>query len=186
MIGRDEAIALFDIEDVGRSAARMDYAKLTHINGVWLRAADDDRLTKEVLDRLGLPEHGTPAVRIRALMPALKERAKTLAELAESAAFLARSAPLPFEPKAAALLTDEAKAQLRELSETLAVTPFDKEALHAALQEFAERRGRKLGQVAQPLRAALTGSTVSPPIDATLAALGREETLARIAAAVAG
>ncbi|HKM62450.1 MAG TPA: glutamate--tRNA ligase [Acidisphaera sp.] len=186
VIGRDEAIVLFDIEDVGRAAARMDYAKLTHINGVWLRAADDDRLTAEVLRRLGLPEAGTAAARVRVLMPALKERAKTLVELAESAAFLARSAPLPFEPKAAALLTEDAKSLLHELAALLAGTPFEKEALDGALRGFAERTGRKLGQVAQPLRAALTGSTVSPPIDATLTALGREESLARINAAVAG
>src|SRR5271165_7525999 len=162
VIGRDEAIVLFDIEDVGRAAARMDYAKLTHINGVWLRAADDDRLTAEVLRRLGLPEAGTAAARVRVLMPALKERAKTLVELAESAAFLARSAPLPFEPKAAALLTEDAKSLLHELAALLAGTPFEKEALDGALRGFAERTGRKLGQVAQPLRAALTGSTVSP------------------------
>ncbi len=118
-------------------------------------------------------------------MPGLKERAKTLVELADSAAFLARSVPLPFEPKAAALLTPEAKLMLREVAQALAATDFSPLALDAALRGFAENSGRKLGQVAQPLRAALTGSTISPGIDATLAALGRDEALARIAAAVA-
>ncbi|HUZ63386.1 MAG TPA: glutamate--tRNA ligase [Acetobacteraceae bacterium] len=186
VIGRDEAIRLFDIDAVGRAASRMDYAKLTHLNGVWLRQADDERLTAEVLARLagrpGLDLGPTPAGRIRMLMPGLKERAKTLVELAESASFLARHAPLPTEPKAAALLTVEAREMLRALAPVLAATDFTPPALDAALRTFAEATGRKLGQVAQPLRAALTGSTTSPGIDATLAALGRDEALARIAA----
>jgi len=116
-------------------------------------------------------------------MPGLKERAKTLVELADNAAFLARTIPLPCEPKAAALLTAEAKLMLREVAQVLASTDFSVPALDGALRAFAETSGRKLGQVAQPLRAALTGSTTSPGIDATLAALGRDEALARIAAA---
>jgi glutamyl-tRNA synthetase len=186
-IPRDEAIRLFDIADVNRGAARMDYAKLTHLNGMYIRQADDDRLTREVLHRLahrpGLALGAIAAGRIRALMPALKERAKTLVELADSAAFLARPVPLPFEPKAAAALTPEARLMLRDLADALGETDFSAPVLDAVLRSFAERTGRKLGQVAQPLRAALTGSTVSPGIDATLAALGRDEALARISAA---
>jgi glutamyl-tRNA synthetase len=187
ILSRDEAISLFDLGGVGRAASRMDYAKLTHLNGVWLRAADDARLTDEVLKRLagrdGVVLDEVAAARIAALMPGLKERAKTLVELADSAAFLARSVPLPFDAKAAALLNDEAKGVLRDIAVALAATDFSQAALDAALRAFAERTGKKLGQVAQPLRAALTGSTVSPGIDATLAALGRAEALARIEAA---
>jgi glutamyl-tRNA synthetase len=189
IVGRDEAIRLFDLDGVGRAAARMDYAKLTHINGIYLRAADDDRLTREVLGRLAHRTDlalGTDAAhRVRALMPGLKERAKTLVELADAAAFLAHPLPLPMQPKAKALLTPEAKLMLRALGEALAGTDFTAPAVDAALRAFAERQGLKLGQVAQPLRAALTGSTASPPIDATVAALGRAETLARLAAAAA-
>jgi glutamyl-tRNA synthetase len=189
VIGREAAIALFDLAGVGRAASRMDYAKLTHLNGIYLRAADDDRLAHDVQERLArrgdLALGSIAAGRIRALMPGLKERAKTLVELADSAAFLARTVPLPMEPKAAAALTPEARIMLRELAPALAATDFSAAALDAALRAFAEASGRKLGQVAQPLRAALTGSTTSPGIDATLAALGREEALARIAA-VAG
>ena len=118
-------------------------------------------------------------------MPGLKERAKTTVELADSAAFLAHPLPLPMDPKAAALLTPEARLMLRDLGAHLAATDFSVPELDAALRAFATAGGRKLGQVAQPLRAALTGSTVSPGIDATLAALGRDEALARIAAAAA-
>jgi glutamyl-tRNA synthetase len=219
ILGREEAIRLFDIVDVNRGPSRMDYAKLTNLNGVYIRQADDDRLTRDVLHRLAHrpdlsvggdaagpiggdaagpiggdaagpiggdaagPIAGHAAVRIRALMPALKERAKTLVELADSAAFLARVVPLPMEPKAAAALTAEARLLLRDVGAALAETDFSVAAIDAALRAFAESRDLKLGQVAQPLRAALTGSTVSPGIDATLAALGRAESLARIGAA---
>jgi glutamyl-tRNA synthetase len=119
-------------------------------------------------------------------MPALKERAKTLVELAQAAAFLARPLPLPFEPKAEAHLTLDARQMLSELAPLLAESDFTAAGVDAALRAFAEAAGKKLGQVAQPLRAALTGSTTSPPIDATLAALGRTEALARIAAVSEG
>ncbi|MGE0222677.1 MAG: glutamate--tRNA ligase [Acetobacteraceae bacterium] len=187
VVDREEAIRLFDIADVNRGASRMDYAKLTNLNGIYIRKADDDRLTKEVLQRLAhrpdLSLGSIAAGRIRALMPQLKERAKTLVELADAAAFLARVVPLPMEPKAAGQLTAENRLMLRDVGAALAETDFTIPSLDAALRGFAERSGRKLGQVAQPLRAALTGSTVSPGIDATLAALGRDEALARISAA---
>ena len=214
ILSREEQVRLFDIDGVGRAASRMDYAKLTHLNGVYLRQADDERLTHDVLQRLAhrtdLSLGSIAAERIRTLMPGLKERAKTLVELTGSASFLAHTAQaritgtgrvsasafvlpfepkaaavLPFEPKAVALLTPEAKLMLRDVAAALAETDFSAQAVDAALRAFAERTGRKLGQVAQPLRAALTGSTMSPGIDATLAALGRDEALARIAAAAA-
>jgi glutamyl-tRNA synthetase len=186
VLDRDQAIRLFDLDGVGRAPSRMDYAKLTHLNGIYLRQADDDRLTREVLERLAhrkdLALGANAAKRISALMPALKERAKTLVELADAAAFLARALPLPMEPKAAAQLTPEARLMLRSVADVLAGTDFTVSAIDAALRAFADASGRKLGQVAQPLRAALTGSTASPGIDLTLAALGKEEALARLAA----
>ncbi len=187
ILSRDEAIKLFDLDGVGRAASRMDYAKLTHLNGVWLRHADDARLTRDVLARLagqdGLVLDAVTESRVLTLMPGLKERAKTLVELAASAAFLARRVPLPFDAKAQAALNDDARAVLRDVAAGLAASDFSVSGVDAVLRDFAKRTGRKLGQVAQPLRAALTGSTTSPGIDATLAALGRDEALARIAAA---
>jgi glutamyl-tRNA synthetase len=189
IISRAEAIALFDLDGVGRAASRMDYAKLTHLNGVWLRQADDDRLTREVMRLLslrpGVTADATAAARIRQLMPGLKERAKTMVELADSAEFLARTVPLSFDAKAQALLTPDNRRMLSAVASDLGATDFSPTAIDAALRAFAEAHGRKLGQVAQPLRAALTGSATSPGIDATLAALGRDEALARIAAAAA-
>ena len=188
ILDRAAAVALFDIDGVGRAASRMDFAKLTHVNGVYLRQANDDRLTRETLDRLraipGLNVDEIAAGRIRRLMPGLKERAKTLVELAGSAAFLARELPLPFDAKAASLLTPQARFLLADVVEALAATDFSAPALDTSLRQFAETSGHKLGQLAQPLRAALTGSTTSPGIDVTLAALGREEALARIRSAI--
>ena len=124
VIDPDEAIRLFDLDGVGRAPSRMDYAKLTNLNGIYIRHADDDRLTREVLERLAhrtdLALGASAATRIRALMPALKERAKTLVELADAAAFLARPLPLPMEPKAASLLTPEARLMLRDVAGALA------------------------------------------------------------------
>jgi glutamyl-tRNA synthetase len=189
IVGREEAIRLFDIVDVNRGAARMDYLKLTNLNGVYIRAASDDRLTRDVMQRLAEKPDLTigpdAAGRIAALMPALKERAKTVVDLANAAAFLVRSVPLTMDAKAAAVLTGEARSMLRAIGPALAETDFSIPAIDGALRGFAERSGLTLGQVAQPLRAALTGSSVSPGIDATLAALGRAESLARITAAAA-
>ncbi len=187
VLDREEAIKLFDLDGVGRSPSRMDYKKLDNLSGVWLRAADDDKLTAEVVARLAAQDLDADqaADSIRTLMPGLKERAKTLVELAESAAFLARRLPFSYDAKAAALLTPDAKAMLAELAEALGATDFSAPALDAALRAYAEAHGKKLGQVAQPVRAALTGTTTSPGIDATLAALGRDESLARLLAAAA-
>ena len=187
VIAREEAIRLFDVADVNRGASRMDYVKLTHLNGVWMRAADDARLVRATLSRLAHRTElalGTNAAhRVAALMPELKQRAKTLNELADAAAFLAHPLPLAMEPKAAALLTAENRLLLRDVAAALAVADFTREGIDAVLRTLAEAKGLKLGQVAQPLRAALTGSTVSPGIDATLLALGRDEALVRLAAA---
>jgi len=187
VVPRDRAIALFDLKDVGRSASRMDHAKLLHLNGVYLRAADDDRLAHEVMERLvkrGVLFGAEGAARVRALMPDLKERAKTLEELAGAAAFAAVEGPPPMEPKAAALLTTEARARLADLAQFLSDAPWERVELERWLRDYAEVKGMKLGQVAQPLRAALTGSTQSPPIDAVLAALGRTEAMDRVLAAM--
>ena len=123
-LNRAEAIELFDVGGIGRSPSRMDYKKLDNLNGSWLRDADDARLTQDVVDRLnarGLAGDGTRA-RIETLMPGLKDRARTLVELADSAAFLALNLPLTMDAKAAALLTAEAKAMLRDVAAALGGT----------------------------------------------------------------
>jgi glutamyl-tRNA synthetase len=187
ILSRDEQIRLFDLDGVGRSASRMDYTKLEHVNAVYLREADDERLTNDVMERLagreGVETGAETRRRVLELMPGLKERARTLVELADSAAFLGRQVPLSFDAKAEKQLTPEGCDMLSELARDLAVVePFTAEPIHEALRLFAEKRDLKLGKVAQPLRAALCGTTTSPGIDATAAALGRDEVLARIGA----
>jgi len=181
IIGAEAAERIFDIGDVGRAASRMDYAKLTHINGVYLRAADPARLAAMVAERLS-PD-ATGLARIAALMPAMQERAKSVIELAEGARFaLGHGAP-PADEKARAMLNDEARARLVRLAEMLAGGDWSQPGLETRLKAFAEAEGVKLGAVAQPLRAALTGSLQSPPIDAVLAALGEAQAMFRIKAA---
>ncbi len=186
VVPHDRAIELFDIKDVGRSASRMDYAKLTHLNGVYLRQADDARLTRAVLEVLGKRGvlFGTDgAERVAMLMPDLKERARTLEELAGSAAFAAHESLPAIDDKALASLTPEARARLADLAEFLSTAPWEKADLEHWLRDYAEVKGVKLKDIAQPLRAALCGSLTSPPINAVLWALGRDESLLRIMAA---
>jgi glutamyl-tRNA synthetase len=116
-------------------------------------------------------------------MPDILPRARTLLEAADMCGFAVATLPLTFEPKAEAQLTPDAKDRLRDLAEFLEDAPWERADLDKWLRDYADVKGIKLGAVAQPLRAALTGSTQSPPIDAVLFALGKGEALARIRAA---
>ena len=119
--------------------------------------------------------------RLEAAMPGLKTRAKTLADLAEVARFYVERRPIPIDDKARAILDEDARRLLRALAEALPQQPWTAAALEARVREFAEAQGQKLGAAAQPLRAALTGATASPPIFEVMEVLGPEETLGRIA-----
>jgi glutamyl-tRNA synthetase len=180
-------VAWFGLEAVGKSAARFDFDKLNNLNGHYIRQADDTRLTDLVVPRLeasGLAVDATGRARVLAAMPLLKPRARTLIELAEGAAFLVRPRPLPITPQADKLLGDEARqhlSALREALETLAPEQWQAAQLEQAVQDFVAARNLRLKDIAQPLRAALTGSHASPGIFDVLAVLGREESLARIA-----
>ncbi|ANK81275.1 MAG: glutamate--tRNA ligase [Rhizobiales bacterium NRL2] len=180
----EQAIEWFDLDHVGRSAARFDFQKLEHLNGHYLRQADDGRLVGlvcEMLARKGQDVDADGRARLLAIMPSLKERAKTVAELAESADFLFAERPLATNEKAAKLLSGEAPQILAGVRDSLAaLEDWNAEAAEAAVRDYAETNELKLGKVAQPLRAALTGSNVSPGIFDVLVALGREESLARI------
>ncbi|WP_142847005.1 glutamate--tRNA ligase [Telmatospirillum sp. J64-1] len=189
IISTEQAIEWFDLDGVGRSASRFDMVKLTNLNGHYIRQADDARLVDLIVPRLetalGQPLDETGKARLLAGMKGLKERAKTLVELAESALFYVRSRPLQPDEKAAKLLDADGRALLDRLaSRFAAAAEWRAEALEEETRKLAEEAELKLGKLAQPLRAALTASTVSPPIFEVMEILGKEETLARIGDAV--
>lgn len=187
----EEMIAAFDLASVGRAAARFDFAKLENLNGHYIRHADDQSLVKmfeDVLDHvvpsrneLKAKLNDTTRAQLLKAMPALKERAKTLIELIDSAYFIFADRPLELDPKAQALLTQENRKLIGQLHSALEkVETWSGATTEAALRAFAEENALKLGAVAQPLRAALTGRTTSPGIFEVLDVLGRQESLGRL------
>ena len=186
----EEMIAAFDLPQIGRSPARFDFAKLESLNGHYIRAsADADLITalEGLLPHIAggqeLASKMTPILRAKLLtaMPALKERAKTLVELFDATRFLWANRPLELNDQAKVLLTPEAKLVTAALlPELVAMIDWTPETIEAIVRGYAERAGLKLGAVAQPLRAALTGRTTSPPIFDVLAVLGKDESLARL------
>jgi glutamyl-tRNA synthetase len=187
IIPTDQAIAWFNFEAIGKSAARMDYKKLDNLNGHYIREAADTVMVAEVTAfaaRENPPRILSAQARARLLaaMPALKERAKTLVQLDQGAEFLYTDGPRDLDAGAAKILTPEARAILTRTLPALEATDWSGPALEAAARAFAETSGLKLGDVAQPLRAALTGKTTSPPLFEMLALLGREESLTRLRA----
>ena len=181
IITRDQAVQWFDLAAVGKAPSRFDLKKLESLNGHYIREAGDTRLAALVADRIGIADDAARDLLERA-MPALKPRAANLNELADNTRFLFAVRPLPIDVDAAPLLTDAARDTLRQLHGALDAVPhWDTDALEAAVRQVAETAGLKLGQVAQPLRVALTGRRTSPGIFDVLALVGREESLARIA-----
>ena len=191
IIDTAQAVAWFDLDAVNRGAARFDMEKLRSLNGHYIRASDDSALLGAVEGRLAA-HHPAAATdegrrRILALLPEAKARAKTLVELADALAFLVCERPLTLTPKAAKLLGDEARARLARLGAALRPhAAWDEAALEGVVRAFADGEDIGLGAIAQPLRAALTGAHASPGIFAVMAALGRDETLARLEDAAAG
>ena len=184
----EEMVSLFDLAHVGRSPSRFDFAKLENLNAHYLRGTSDAELVaaleafapfrsdgKEIRARLAARRD-----KLVAAMPGLKERAKTLNELIDGAAFILADRPLDLDEKARALLTADARKILQEAVPTLEKTEWRSEKLDAAVRDLAERHRLKLSAVAQPLRAALTGRATSPGIFDVMVVLGKDESLARI------
>jgi len=191
IISRDEAVALFDLDGVGKSPSRFDTKKLLNLNAHYIREADPARLAELVAPRLakiapGFASEGGMA-KLTEAMPELQPRAQDLDELARGAAFLFAQRPLVLDAKAEALLTPEARTLLGAIEARIAVQKdWTTQGLEATLKAEAEQRGLGLGKLAQPLRAALTGQTTSPGIFDVLTLLGRDEALARIRDQAAG
>ncbi len=185
-----EMVDAFDLPAIGRSAARFDFAKLESLNGHYIRQSDNQSLVSLFEDVLQFMPGGetivaklneTTRAQLLLAMPGLKERAKTLVELIDSAVFIFADRPLPIDAKASALLTDTTRDLIGQLRDALLpVSPWTAATTEAAMRAYADANGLKLGGVAQPLRVALTGRTTSPGIFDVLAVLGREESLARL------
>jgi len=192
----EQMIDWFDLDGIGRSPARFDFARLEDLNGHYIRTASDDELMRQI--KALVPELDNSHVleaklakagwdRLARALPGLKERAKTLKELIDGAGFLTAERPLTLDDKAKRLLDGPARQNLLALLARLeATTDWQAAKLEAEVRGFAQARSVKLGQIAQPLRAALTGKSVSPPVFDVMAVLGREETLARIRDQVQG
>ena len=184
LIDRARAIEIFDVSGIGRSPGRTDRKKLENVNGHYIRAADDARLTDLtapfVVEKIGRDLTATDIELLRRSMEYLKPRAKDLLELAEGATFLFRTRPLDMEDRALALLEGQGAQLLAAATSALSSVEWTNEALDAAVRGVAEEAGVGLGKVAQPLRAALTGRTTSPGIFDVLLLLGREESLGRL------
>src|SRR5262245_26041025 len=186
----EQAIQWFDIDDINKSPGRLDFAKLQDVNSHYIRQSSDAELVRRLQDLLPHLDNGAEIAariekagwdRFAAALPSLKERAKTLLDLIEGAAYLTAQRPIALDDKANKVLDADARASLAKLLPQLEEAPdWQVAVLEASVRTFAEANGQKLGKVAQPLRAALTGRTVSPPVFDVMAVLGREEALARI------
>ena len=192
----EEMIAAFDLTAIGRSPSRFDFAKLENMNGHFIRAMGDDELYSALIDALPYLPRGEEIegrlderkrAELRAAIPGLKERAKTLVELLDGAGFLFAARPLAMDEKAEAILAGGGHAHLMALLPRLqGVGEWSGAELEAVVRAYADEAGAKLGSVAQPMRAALTGRSTSPGIFDVLTVLGREESLGRIADQAAG
>jgi glutamyl-tRNA synthetase len=190
IMSTEQMIEWFDLDAIGRSPARFDFAKLENLNGHYLRDTPDAELVSRVQALLPELPNGRELEsqidaqgwdRFERALPGLKERTKTLVELIYNAAFLFAKRPLAVDEHASKLLDEEGQQTLASLLPRLEdVEPWTPEALEVCVRAFAEETGRKLGKVAQPVRAALTGRSTSPGIFDVLGVLGREESLARI------
>ncbi len=187
IISRDRAVELFDLSGVGKSPSRFDLKKLENLNGHYIRHADDADLTRLVAARLHFEPTDAQIDLLHRAMPELKPRAADINDLADGSRFLFHSRPLEMDADAAKLMEGNAPALLASLHGELdALDRWDTEALETAVREVATREAVKLGAVAQPLRAALTGRKTSPGIFDVLVLLGRDESLGRIADQMAG
>jgi glutamyl-tRNA synthetase len=190
IMSTSQMVDWFDLDGIGRSASRFDFAKLEDLNGHYIRTTSDLELMKRLEDILPFLPNGAKIVarldantraQLLAAIPSLKERAKTLIELLDGAGYLFAERPIALDDKAAKLLDAEARERIRALLPKLeAAEHWLAAPLEEIVRSYAEANGAKLGKVAQPLRAALTGKIVSPPVFDVMAVLGRDEALARI------
>lgn len=184
IISQEQAIEWFDLDAVGKSPARFDFAKLENLNGHYIQEADNQRLVSLIEPLMPVAVDDTGRARLLAGMDGLKTRAKLITHLAENSAFYLVPPQFPLtNPKAAKLLKEGSSALLKELADHLeGHGDWTEEALEQAMREFGEALDLGFGKVAQPVRAALTGSNMSPGLFEVMEVLGRDECLSRMRA----
>ena len=179
-----QAVEWFDLAGIGKAPARLDFDKLAHVNSHWLRLADDERLAKLTLDihlARGRSLAEADEARLQRAMPFVKDRAKTVLDLADQTEFVLKTRPLAIDEKGRALLSGETLERLARLRDRLALfQSWDVFALEAELKSFAESEEVGFGKIGPPMRTALTAALTSPDIARTLSALGRDESLGRL------
>lgn len=180
----EQAIAWFDVRDVVSSPARLDWAKLAHVNNHYIRQADDLRLFELVRDihqGRGVHLHEAAMPALARAIPLVKEGAKTLLELADLTVFVLKARPLALDARTQGLLTDETRARLSRLRDRLSTADdWSGPALEAALRSFAEAEGVGLGKFGPALRGVLSGGAAAPDLASTLCALGAAESIGRL------
>jgi glutamyl-tRNA synthetase len=184
VFGDDQAIAWFDVKDVVKAPARLDWAKLNHINNQHLRHADDHRLadlTRQALVKDGRNLPADVLDRLVRVIPLIKEGAATVQELAGLAQFALKERPFDLDEKTLSMLSDETRARLIRLTERLTATPaWEVADLAVLLKTFAESEGVGMGKFGPALRGVLSGGAPAPDLASALSALGREESLERL------
>jgi glutamyl-tRNA synthetase len=185
IVSRDEALAAFDLEGIGKSPSRLDFAKMDSVNAHFMKLADNKRLADMVVESVtsgGGIVSDEIAAKLLVAMPFLKERAKTIIDLTDQCAFILDARPLVFDEKTDKMLTSEARERIGRAQEALAQTQIWRhESIKDAISAFATSEGVGFGKVGPILRAALTGGKLAPDLGVTMEVLGREETLARLA-----
>ena len=182
-----EAVSWFDVRDVVKSPARLDWAKLSFVNAHYIKEADDERLAdlvRGVIARRGETLSEDMDRRLAALVGLLKEGAKSTLDIAAALDFVTKTRPLALDDKSKGLLTDETRARLSRLADHLATVTFEREPLETAIRAFAAQEGVGVGKFGAALRGVLSGGSPAPDLATALTALGREEALGRIKDAV--
>ena len=180
----EQAVAWFDVADVNRAPARLDWDKLNFVNAHYLHQAEEGRLAllvEAALQARRQPVDPRATLAIRMALPAVKLRAKTVLELADQLAFALKTRPLTLDEKIRGLLTPETSDRLARLHDALSTEPdFSAPVLEARLKAFAQAEGVGMGKIGPALRGVLAGGSPAPDLAATLAALGKDEALGRI------
>ena len=184
LFSTEQAIEWFSLKGIGKSPARLDFKKLDNVSAYHIKTATDEALFAELLSFIDFqPDLHFTDEKLKALksaLPALRERSKRLTDVLAKARFVLEERPLQLDEKATQALDDVSRRILKQLTYRLQNDSWTLDSLEASVKAFTEAENLKLGAIAQPLRAALAGTTASPSVFDMMVILGKKETLARL------